>query len=148
MASAKGAKHSSMMCEVLEHLVQEGLVDTRAVQAAVADEELHDVLRAENVVMLQQLNFLLSHLGLPLIPSSGGGADDDGPAGAENGADDDEMALLAELAALRGSDAGGGRRGGGEENVLAVEERGAGAAVEADEENEDELSSTVSDSSE
>ena len=67
-------------------------------------------MRAENIVLLKEMNTLFSSLQLPLIPTSattigGGGGGDDADEGNEAGAggDEDEMALLAELAAMRGS---------------------------------------------
>ena len=142
LSSAKGAKESVMTCEILEYLLQESLVDPKAVQAAVADEELQDILRAENMVMLKRLNVVLSRLDLPLIP----GDDCDDEAGGDKADDDDELALLAELAAMRTA---GGADGAGENDVAlesvggGVEDGGDGEEGGAGEEEDIEASSST-----
>ena len=109
MTSAKSAKEAKLTCDLLGVLVDECVVDSSVIARAVADEELQDILRAENVVLLKHLNNLLAGLDLAPIAAvdraagaegEGGGDGEDGGAG---GDDDDEEALLAELAAMRGS---------------------------------------------
>ena len=112
----KGELEAQKTCELIDILVVDGLVDSKAVAAAVANRKLQDILRAENVVLLKHLNRLLSRLQLPLIPRASGGEGEDGH-GEEwaehgDGGEDDEMALLAELAARRGSGGGGSENGG------------------------------------
>ena len=105
-----------MTCEILEDLAQEGLLDSKVVEAAVVNEKLQDVLRAENMVMQERLNLVLMRLGLAVIPCSAGGGDDqECAAGGAEADDEDELALIAELAAMRAADGGGARpcpRGG------------------------------------
>lgn len=146
LASARGARESSMTCEILEDLAQEGLLDSKVVGAAVASEKLQDVLRAENMMLQERLNLVLKRLGLAAIPCSAGGEDHhhESMAGGDEADDEDELALIAELAAMRAADGGGGDGNGssGEGRAAGLAEEADGGEEEADRKDDSQPSST------
>lgn len=144
LASTRSAREASMTCEILEDLAQEGLLDSKVVEAAVVNEKLQDVLRAENMVMQERLNLVLMRLGLAVIPCSAGGGDDqECAAGGAEADDEDELALIAELAAMRAADGGGGDgNGSATAGRAGLEERADGGEEEADGEDGSQPSST------